>query len=400
MEAEWDETVLNKFYNYLYECFDYEKCLELENSIRLEMGTEPQIHKGCGSCHKEKCNINISSYKFKKDDNDLLGEIIDNEKSEENIKKSLNNIAEKAYTIYNNILTKEALKNGNRNKENQIDIETDHFLRTYILKTVFNKYIIAKVKKKIKEIHCKNTKDIISLANPLNMKEHDLNRIQSETIANLMNSNVSIQLNFMGKYMKLIYEELIFIEYNNQFNEFNSEYKNIRTDFYCWAYITSLDREKQQGLYKLLKELSLIPYELNKKANLSLQICTLFRFLYYSPNKSFLKKHAEGGYGDMDNGQKVTCLYIPYVHPDDDVTIKVYKTENGFVSKEEENNKVDNINQSLNVKDNLIQIVKPQSDSLILLQTRNTSYEISKTKHKFFIVNLSIYGPVSLDRNM
>ncbi|SBT43305.1 conserved Plasmodium protein, unknown function [Plasmodium ovale wallikeri] len=397
MDVEWDCETLNSFYNYLYGTINYEKCLEIEKDIRIETGTEDKLIRNCNSCKEGHCKGNISSFKFKKDEDDILGEILDNEKSKENIKNYIGIITKKAFTIYNNVITKSEAKG-----DNNINIEIDHFLRTDIFSLVFQKYIISNVKLKIKEVHCKNTKYIVSLANPLNIKEYDLNKINTETIANLMNNYIGIQRNFMGRqYMKVIYDELIFIEYNNQFNEFSREYKNIRTDFYCWAYITSLDREKQKGLYNLLKELSLIPYELNKKANLSLQICTLFQFLYFSPNISFLKKHAEGGYGKLDNGKKITCIYIPFVNSESDINIKIYKNEYSNMTHEGEIQTCDTItNKSSCAEIAPFQVLIPESDSLIFLQTRNISYEVSTTKNKFFMVNLPISGPVSTDRKM
>ncbi|CRH01475.1 conserved Plasmodium protein, unknown function [Plasmodium relictum] len=397
MDIEWDNETINKFYNYLYEIINYEKCLELEKDIRIETGTENKLNTNSQLCNGDNNQINIYTYKFKKDEDDIVGEILDNEKQEENIKKSIPLITKKAFAIYTNVIDKA------KSEGSSVNLETDHFLRTDIFKLVFSKYITYNTKAKIKEIHCKNTKNIVSLANPLNIKDYDLNKINSETIANLMNNNVGIQKNFIGKeYMKLIYDELVFIEYNNNFNEFSREYRNIRTDFYCWAYISSLDREKQKGLHKLLKELSLIPYELNKKANLSLQVCTLFQFLYFCPNKSFLKKHSEGGYGKLDNGKKITCIYIPLVHSGNDIEIKIYKNEDNLNEQKKINNNDTNINTNLfSKKDDVpIKVIKPESDSLIFLQTRNISYEISKTKNKFFIVNLWISGPVSLDKKL
>ncbi|CRG94646.1 conserved Plasmodium protein, unknown function [Plasmodium gallinaceum] len=396
MDVEWDNETINKFYNYLFELINYEKCLELEKDIRIETGTESVLNINSQLNENANNKINICTYKFKKNEDDIVGEILDNEKQEENIKNSIPLLTKKAFIIYTNVIDK-AKSEGT----NSINLETDHFLRTDIFKLVFNKYIIYNTKVKIKEIHCKNTKNIVSLANPLNIKDYDLNKINSETIANLMNNNVGIQTNFMGKEcMKLIYDELIFIEYNNQFNEFSREYRNIRTDFYCWTYISSLDREKQKGLLKLLKELSLIPYELNKKANLSLQVCTLFQFLYFCPNKSFLKKHSEGGYGKLDNGKKITCIYIPLVHSNNDIEIKIYNNEDNLNEPNKINNNDTNTNL-LNKMDNTpIKIIKPESDSLIFLQTRNISYEIPKTKNKFFIVNLWISGPASLEKKL
>ncbi|GAW82636.1 hypothetical protein, conserved [Plasmodium gonderi] len=396
MEVQWDSETETKFYNYLCETINYENCIELEKDMRIETGTGEKLNINCNSCNNDHNNVNISCYKFKKDDDDILGEILDNEKNKESVKKSIAAITKKAFSIYTNVVAKAESKG-----ENKITQEIDHFLRTDIFRLVFSKYIISKVKSKIAEINSKNTKNIVSLANPLNINEHDLNKINSDTIANLMNNYVGIQKNFLGKdYAKLIYDELIFIEYNNQFNEFGREYKNVRTDFYCWAYISSLDREKQKGLYKLLKELSLIPYELNKKTNLSLQISTLFQFLYFSPNKSYLKKHYHGGYGKLDNGKKITCLYIPLVNSDDDIEIKLYKNKYDDLNTQDKSEIHDNNSAVSNEKDIPFQVIIPEKDSLIFLQTRNVSYEIVKTKNKFFIVNLSISGPVSMDRHL
>ncbi|CZU00146.1 hypothetical protein PFAG_05538 [Plasmodium falciparum Santa Lucia] len=406
MDIVWDKDTVDKFYNYLYDVINYEKCVELERNIRIETGTEDKLNlKNCLCYNNENCSeecnkINISSYKFKKDEDDILGEIIDNEKEKENIECNIGLITQRVFSIYTNVIKKAKLE-GTYN----INLETDNFIRRDIFRLVFHKYILQNTRNKIKQIQCKDTKNIISLANPLHIKDVELNKINSDTIANLMNNYIGIQKNFLGKqYMNLIYNELIFIEYNNQFNEFNTEYKNIRTDLFCWAYITSLDREKQKGLYKLLKELSYLPYELNKKANLSLQLSTLFQFLYFSPNHSFLKNHSDGGYDNLDNGKKITCIYIPSEYEHNQVLIKLYKNINTIQNNQSRNDtKIKNINDNIssNLENNKpIQVIKAEGDSLILLQTRNVSYEISMSKEKFFMVNLWIPGPVSVDKHM
>lgn len=84
--------------------------------------------------------------------------------------------------------------------------------------------------------------------------------------------------------------------------------------------------------------------------------------------------------------------------------IKLYKNINTIQNNQSRNDtKIKNINDNIssNLENNKpIQVIKAEGDSLILLQTRNVSYEISMSKEKFFMVNLWIPGPVSVDKHM
>lgn len=383
MECVWEEDIVKQFCNYLYNIIDYHKCVELERELRIETGTEDKMttHMKCHD-HSSHSKKNLGTHKFKKDDNDTVGEFIDDEKSEDKLIHAIPQLTEKAFHMYTNVINK-AKTEGNAN---EVTIETDNFIRTDIFKLLILQYIMNRVRKRVKDLQCQSTNDIVTLANPINLTNVELNKISNETMASLMKNGFGIQNGLIGKReSSVVFKELEFIEFNNQFNEFGKAYKDMRTDYHCWSYISSLDREKQKALCKLLKLLSLIPYELNQKANLSLQVCLLFQFSYFSPMKSFLKNHIEGGYGALDNGKKITCIYVPYVQADEQVQIKIYKNIEGA-----------NGQNNMSEEDPIFTL-SPQSDTLLLLQTRNISYEITQTRNKLFFVNFWIPGRVSSD---
>ncbi|CDJ40099.1 hypothetical protein, conserved, partial [Eimeria tenella] len=112
---------------------------------------------------------------------------------------------------------------------------------------------------------------------------------------------------------RLCLAELEMMDFDGKFNElFQQSLYDIRKDFICWSSLSDLDRENHQGLRHLLKCLFALPFELNKKANLCLQVGWTVQLSKFPQSGAFLKSHIDGGFEeDTNNGRKVSAIYFP-----------------------------------------------------------------------------------------
>eukprot|EP00916_Digyalum_oweni_P024376 GHVL01040296.1.p1 GENE.GHVL01040296.1~~GHVL01040296.1.p1 ORF type:complete len:183 (+),score=46.53 GHVL01040296.1:42-551(+) len=166
------------------------------------------------------------------------------------------------------------------------------------------------------------------------------------------------------------------LEYNCLMNNI---YDNIyRNDRIMWYKLIDMDRKKQRILRELCIWMNSLPFELNKKTNMKLQASAdVFQLDCFNENKSFYRKHRDGGHGIHNNGRFVTCIYFP--NPND-----WSEQDGGYIrilSTHE--------NQELSPQP----LIAPKHDRLVLLRCRDVLYEVLETFRKRFSVKLYLTSP-------
>lgn len=111
----------------------------------------------------------------------------------------------------------------------------------------------------------------------------------------------------------------------------------------------------------LLDSLFSLPFELNKKSSLGLQICDSLCVDCF-PEGSFRQDYMDSGFGSHDTGRKITMAYM--------------------VSNDSSN--------SIALKDSSIPI---KHNSLLIYKSRKLKLSVPKASSKFFIVYFYIPGP-------
>ena len=158
---------------------------------------------------------------------------------------------------------------------------------------------------------------------------------------------------------------------DGKFEEIIQE-QHLRNDRVLWLTLSDMNKTDFKNLYFICNILSSIPYELNSKTQLCLQISESFQISYFSEKETFHLKHFDGSFDEkFDNGRKISCLYFCNLDEDD-------KAEEGTVKLEVEDQKME---------------ITTHADCLLLLKSRKVSYEICKNMRKRFIVRFWIQGP-------
>ncbi|PHJ23109.1 hypoxia- inducible factor prolyl hydroxylase [Cystoisospora suis] len=284
--------------------------------------------------------------------------------------------------------------------------QEDRQLRLDVLKEALVREVQSRVLKQLRQERILDSHEGGLVANPSAYREGPLSYLTNEAIRDLMKQGVAVQHGFLGEEMrKKILKEVELIEYDGRFNEvFHQTVHDVRKDYMCWMSTNDLDRETQQGLWQLFKAMQALPFELNKKANLCLQMSWVFQLAVYQGDGAYYRKHMDGGYeASVDNGRKISALYYPNAtdwQEKDGGYLRVYPrrrreqqlAEGSAMGADEEEKKEDEEGKDENVKKRTVDI-KPAGDTLVLLRSRDMPHEVLPTYRKRFAVTLWITGP-------
>ncbi|XP_026189782.1 uncharacterized protein LOC34622124 [Cyclospora cayetanensis] len=318
---------------------NYSARRDLERRVRSGTGTEARAgEQSCCSAatHQEtqgtaeKCQDSCSSschthasahtagaaaasaapaYRFCKDPADVIGARLDDWTSRDRIKSLLPAVCERAAKVYSNVVGK-GHKDGLTLERGS---EEDRHLHEEILKEALLRETQFRVNQEMRQEQLLDSREGGLLANPSAYDEGPLSYLRSETIRDLMVEGVAVQHGFVGEAMRRqCLKELELLDFDGRFNEvFQQSVLDVRKDFMCWMALSDLDRENQQGLRHLLKCLFALPFELNKKANLCLQVGWVVQMSVFPP-ASFYRMHSDGGFSqERNNGRKITAIYYP-----------------------------------------------------------------------------------------
>jgi hypothetical protein len=173
-----------------------------------------------------------------------------------------------------------------------------------------------------------------------------------------------------------LFHEAEHLDFDGRFDEVMQEkMRGLRTDKLLWVqkhvYDESLQGEHKTplhltlsycpSLHRLFSVLFSLPFELNKKTALGLQLTDVYCLDCFSAS-TFFKVHKDGGFGDYDTGRKITAIYT--ISREGPIRLKFKGVE-----------------------------VELQHDSLVLLKARLVDYEILPSPFKFFLAVVFIPGP-------
>lgn len=190
-----------------------------------------------------------------------------------------------------------------------MDAEAARTVREDILKELLVRTLVRKICDENRERHGNLAKEGGLLATPQGYTAGELNTLSAETVSNLMVRGWAVQDGFLGntKSVDRVWKELELLDFESSFQPvLQQESLGIRTDRVCFKSLGSLDREKHAALAELFHKLISLPFELNKKCNLMLQAMGNFQLGAFASSGAFYKKHVDGGYGEADNGRKIT----------------------------------------------------------------------------------------------
>lgn len=416
----WTEEMQDVMVTVCQRALNYGTRRDLERRVRSGTGTEQKAAQHCCSAsssihqHQQKRDSSCCSkehshhhhgegavagqtegasappvYFFCRGDADAIGKRLDDWTSSERLQSIVGAVCERASKVYKNVVAK-GIQDGLTIEKGGPD---DRHLHDEILKESLVRELQLRIAQELRQERLLDSREGGLLANPSGYDEGPLSFLSSETIRDLMIDGVAMQQGFIGEEMrKLALKELELLDFDGRFNEvFQQSILDMRKDFMCWTTMSDLDREKEQGLRHLLKCLFALPFELNKKANLCLQVGWVAQLSVFPASGAFYRKHLDGGFAEnQNNGRKITAIYYP--NPKD------WKTEDGgsllvYRRRSRREQLKDENCLSVPETEKPFKEIAPKADTLVLLRSRDMPHEVTDTFRKRFAISLYMTGP-------
>ncbi|ESS31116.1 putative hypoxia- inducible factor prolyl hydroxylase (phd2) [Toxoplasma gondii VEG] len=343
---------------------------------------------GCSSSSTAVCGEfpHPPVYRFQKDGEDGIGAMLDEWTSLEKLREIAGPVAERAATVYDNVKAK-----GEAEGFELSDAEEKQ-LRHDVLKEALIREIYSRICTELRRERLRDCREGGLLANPKGYREGPLSFLTNETVHDLMKKGFAVQRGFLGEKMRQkIWKETELLEFDGRFNEvFSQSLHDLRSDYMCWMSASDLDRETQQGLWQLFKAMQALPFELNKKASLCLQVSWVFQMAMFRADGAFYKKHIDAGYDPaLDNGRKVTAIYYPNP-PDweakDGGFLRIYPRRRKDIQLQEDS-------AAGPADAEPLVDIKPLGDTLVLFRSRDMPHEVLPCHRKRFAISLWMTGP-------
>lgn len=325
-------------------------------------------------------------YRFQKDAEDSLGAMLDEWTKPAKLREIAGSVAERAATVYDNVKARGEAEGFSLSGEEEKQLRQD------VLKEALVREIHACICTELRRERLRDCREGGLLANPKGYREGPLSYLTNETVRNLMKEGFAVQHGFLGEKMRQkIWKEAELLEYDGRFNEvFSQTMHELRTDYMCWMSSSDLDRETQQGLWQLFKAMQALPFELNKKATLCLQVSWVFQMAMFRADGAYYKKHIDAGYDPaLDNGRKVTAIYYPNP-PDwqekDGGFLRLYPRRRKDVQLRE--------GSAAGPPDaEPLTDISPVGDTLVLFRSRDMPHQVLPCHRKRFAITLWMTGP-------
>jgi hypothetical protein len=277
-------------------------------------------------------------------------------------------------TIFENIKAK------GRKDGLEMDKDTEKKVLAQVLEEGLTRRLVQEVNKLNRKEEETFSKQPMLLAYPSGYREKafcELDALTIPTVQSLMENDWAVQDDiFDYDSAHSTFAEAESLDFDGRFEELmQQKLKGIRNDSVLWIYKHIIDAAIEGkhetpihltlSYCKSLKKISdfffSLPFELNKKTKLGLQITDCISLDCFSVD-NFHKAHLDSGFGKEDTGRKVTCIYV--ISNSDDHVIEV----NG-------------------------QAVQLKNNRLILAKSRKVSIGIPPVREKLFLAYFYILGP-------
>ena len=363
---EWDPSLVNEFLDLLIEQIDVHKIIYLIDRSAAQKFKEKTHEGGCSSHKHHSIELNENTTTLER----LVSEVT----SRSNLLRILPSFIGQITEVFERIKTK--------GKEDGLELHGETL--TKVLTQVLEEAITRRIVQEVNAVNRKEeesfSKQPLLLAYPSGYRESEnseLDILTQETVRILMEEDFAIQeglLNYDDSHKT--FQEAESLDFDGRFEEImQQKIKNQRNDKILWIRKDIIDAAingKHETPIHLtlsycsaLKKISDIyfslPFELNKKTKLGLQVIDSMCLDCFSKN-TFHKLHYDSGFGKDDSGRKITCIYV---------------ISNSSESTIEINNK----------------IFPLVNNTLFILKSRKVQINMPQVTEKLFLCYYYILGP-------
>lgn len=321
---EWDPSFINEFLELVIENIDVHKVIYLIDRSAAQKFKEKTHHGDCSHKHHSiELNENTTT----------LERLVSEVTSRSNLYRILPGFLEQTATVF------ERIKEKGREDGLVLEGETEKKVLTQVLEEAITRRLVMEVNAVNRKEEESFSKQPLLLAYPSGYKEEtnaELEFLSQDTVKELMENDLAVQdgiLNYDDSHST--FREAESLDFDGRFEEImQQKIKNLRNDKVLWIRKDIIDAAvsgKHETPIHLtlsfcnaLKKISDIyfslPFELNKKTKLGLQVIDSMCLDCFSRN-TFHKVHFDSGFGKDDTGRKITCIYV--ISNNDEAVIEI-----------------------------------------------------------------------------
>ena len=363
--VEWHPDFVSEFLELLIDHIDVHKVIYLIDRSAAQKFKE-KTHSGDCSHKHHSIELNENTTTIEK----LVAEVI----NRSNLYRILPSFLQQTSDVFERIKSK--------GKEDGLvwDTEAEQKVFEQVLEEAITRRLVQEVNLLNRQEEESFSKQPLLLAYPSGFKEdanRELNFLTIDTVQALMEEDIAIQDNILDyDAAHSTFAEAESLDFVGRFEEIiQQKIKNIRNDKILWIRKDIIDAavsgKHETPIHltlsycKALKKISDIyfslPFELNKKTKLGLQVIDSMCLDCFSAS-TFHKIHYDSAFGKDDTGRKITCIYV------------ISNSSNNVI---EINNKP-------------VQLI---NNRLILLKSRKVSICVPAVSEKLFLCYYYILGP-------
>lgn len=262
------------------------------------------------------------------------------------------------------------------------DRQAEGFVLNQVLGEGTTQELTKLFQKEIKKESVIDSKQPLLLATPATWREKypgvELNFLEPQFISNLMTKHYAVSKGYINNdFSQALLKELQYFEYEGRFERIYSSEESQRNDKFLYVNMNEVS-SKVKALCDVLRALSALPFELNLKASLYLQIGEQFLISFYQGDDGFHKMHLDSSFEkDKDTGVKLTgLLLIASDSGSTNLKMKMKIVEDSTTAKDEE--------------------ITLERNNLCIIKSRKVGYELKSIPRGAFIIRYFIKGAPDL----
>lgn len=378
----WDEKTVGEVVEVLSEILN-------DNNRMAKNDLERRLRSGAGGREFRGRCAGMPEGPLPGEDEDIASRLLKEFTRPSALQDHIEPIMEQATEIFGRVQAKGVADGLTMDKEDSVQVLRD------IIKECMIRHILKCMNAENSDAHASGSHDAGLLATPAGYTAGDLNSLDSDCVRNLMERGWGVMDGFVDEtVVSDIHRELELLDFDGKFVEVQQQkMTGYRTDRIHWLSYDGLDREKQQGLGALMKKMMSLPFELNKKCSLYLQVSGTFQLAVYPGSSGFYRKHVDGGYDDINNGRKITAVFYANKtwSSSDEGQCRLYKRRpNPFQAAKMRSQGTEPPAEGA---DEVDEEVEPVGGRLLLFRSRDVPHEVLRAARKRYAISLWVMGP-------
>eukprot|EP00397_Hematodinium_sp_SG-2012_P026168 GEMP01027391.1.p1 GENE.GEMP01027391.1~~GEMP01027391.1.p1 ORF type:complete len:418 (+),score=107.35 GEMP01027391.1:26-1255(+) len=378
--TELDDAMLDTMVEVFKQTLTNSALNELETRVRMGTGAKEGVNTLASCCGDDGGHDHDHDHGHKHDhsdsdeERDTAGDLLRKYISKIELRKMVPVVLDTAGTMFLRV-KKSGERDGLSMSEALPEVQQD----------VLKETLLREIQKRINTEASSRTQatcnDAFLLAQPQGF-QGELDTFTPDQIHQLMTEGYVVVDNVCddgGESAKEVFSALEHLDFGGKFqNVIMQMLHDMRNDKRYFFHAEDIISAKQKGFGKVMKLLMSIPFELNMKCGLFLQVTTAFEATYF-PVNGYHKKWFESGYDGNDIGRKISAVYF---------TSSQWLEGHGGKRRVYRRKKMNEPET-----DEVVAEIAPIADRLLVFRSRDMAQEVLKCNKKRYELTLHTPGP-------